>query len=127
MSLSPEKIKQIEDDAVKFGFEINTDSFDYKSGCSFGYASGATAEAIKAAIIDADHEKIEDIMQAMYNDCVTRIKELEDGLREWESWEADLISNNAMWWPYAAKDSIYGKAYDKMIELQKMRNKLLTK
>lgn len=46
-------------------------------------------------------------------------------LKEYEQWEADLIADNEMWWPSVPKDRISGKTYDKMIELQAKRNKLL--
>lgn len=46
-------------------------------------------------------------------------------LKEYEQWEADLIGDNAMWWPYVNKDRISGKTYDKMLELQAKRNELL--
>lgn len=46
-------------------------------------------------------------------------------LREYSEFEAMLIEDNAMWWPHAPKDRISGKTYDKMMELQEKRNKLL--
>lgn len=46
-------------------------------------------------------------------------------LLEWNQWEADLINDNAMWWPHVEKDRISGKTYDKMIELQVKRKKAL--
>ncbi len=48
-----------------------------------------------------------------------------DLLKEYEQWEADLISDNQMWWPNVPKDRISGKTYDKMMELQAKRNKIL--
>ena len=46
-------------------------------------------------------------------------------LEEWEQWEADLINDNSMWWPYVEKDKISGKTYDKMMELQEKRKQAL--
>ncbi len=46
-------------------------------------------------------------------------------LKEYEQWEADLIADNKMWWPYVDKDAISGRTYEKMIELQAKRNELL--
>ena len=54
-------------------------------------------------------------------------EELKELLKEYEQWEADLISDNQMWWPYAEKDAISGKTYHKMLELQEKRNQLLNK
>lgn len=46
-------------------------------------------------------------------------------LKEYDQWEADLINDNAMWWPHAPKDRISGQTYDKMMELQGKRNRIL--
>lgn len=46
-------------------------------------------------------------------------------LKDYEQWEADLIADNEMWWPYVSKDRISGKTYDKMLELQERRNEIL--
>lgn len=50
---------------------------------------------------------------------------LKDLLVKYESWEADIISNDEMWWPNKAKDSLPNEIYEKMLELQMERNILL--
>ena len=54
-----------------------------------------------------------------------RIDKAIELLRDYEQWEADLISDNSMWWPYRDKDAVHGKTYDKMLVLQEKRNKVL--
>jgi len=46
-------------------------------------------------------------------------------LQEWQQWEADLIADNSMWWPYVEKDKISGKTYDKMMDLQTKRKEAI--
>lgn len=58
-------------------------------------------------------------------DLMKRLSEATEILKEYEQWESDLLSDNAMWWPYVAKDKISGRTYDKMLELQGRRNKFL--
>lgn len=58
-------------------------------------------------------------------DSTQRLSEMLSLLKEYEQWEADLISDNEMWWPSVPKDRISGKTYVKMLELQTKRNKLL--
>lgn len=53
------------------------------------------------------------------------IKKLKDLLVKYEQWEADIISNDAMWWPNKAKDSLPDEIYNTMLELQSERNTLL--
>jgi hypothetical protein len=54
-----------------------------------------------------------------------RLKAMQSLLEQYEEWESMLIADNAMWWPYVAKDRISGKSYDMMMELQAKRNELL--
>jgi len=54
-----------------------------------------------------------------------KAKKLVDLLKEYEQWEADLIADNAMWWPSVPKDRISGKTYDTMLILQNKRNELI--
>ena len=56
-----------------------------------------------------------------------KAKKLMELLKEYEQWEADLIADNAMWWPSVPKDRISGKTYDTMLILQNKRNELLKK
>lgn len=53
---------------------------------------------------------------------IERLKAL---LLKYRDWEADLISEDKMWWPFHTGDVITGKIYDKMLELQYERNDLL--
>lgn len=46
-------------------------------------------------------------------------------LKEYEQWEADLISSDKMWWPLAKDDVLTGDVYEKMLVLQEKRNKIL--
>ena len=46
-------------------------------------------------------------------------------LKEYEQWEADLINDNSMWWPHAPQDALFGTTYDKMLELQQKRNRMI--
>lgn len=61
-----------------------------------------------------------------------QVKQMEDlnilminFLREHERWEADVISEDKLWWPHRVKDVLRGPIYDKMLELQTKRNELL--
>jgi hypothetical protein len=54
-----------------------------------------------------------------------KAKKLVEFLKEYEQWEADLIADNAMWWPSVPKDRISGKTYDTMLILQDKRNELI--
>ena len=54
-----------------------------------------------------------------------RLKAMRNLLEKYEEWEAMMIADNAMWWPYAEKDAMSGKTYDMMLELQAQRNELL--
>lgn len=56
-----------------------------------------------------------------------KAKKMTELLKEYEQWEADLIADNAMWWPSVPKDRISGKTYDTMLILQNKRNELLKK
>lgn len=67
-------------------------------------------------------KNINDAMDAARKDEVEKYITL---LKEYEQWEADLINDNAMWWPNVPKDRISGNTYDKMLELQEKRNDLL--
>ena len=58
-------------------------------------------------------------------ELLSKSNEMESLLKEYEEWEAMLIADNAMWWPYADKDAMSGKTYDMMLELQAKRNELL--
>lgn len=51
---------------------------------------------------------------------------LADLLKQYGNWEADIIGEDILWWPYSARDVLRGPIYDKMIELQQQRNNLLT-
>jgi hypothetical protein len=55
-------------------------------------------------------------------DKLTRALDL---LKEYEQWEADIISEDKLWWPNRAQDVLRGPLYDKMLELQEKRNELL--
>jgi len=55
------------------------------------------------------------------------IERLKDLFVKYESWEADIISNDEMWWPNKAKDSLPDEIYNKMLELQAERNELLNR
>ncbi len=46
-------------------------------------------------------------------------------LKEYEQWEADIISEDELWQPYRAKDVLRGKIYNTMMNLQQKRNALL--
>lgn len=56
---------------------------------------------------------------------VVENEKLKDLLVKYEQWEADIISNDEMWWPNKAKDSLPDEIYEKMLELQRERNELL--
>jgi len=53
-------------------------------------------------------------------------KKLIELLKEYEQWEADLISEDKMWWPFTKNDVLTGEVYDKMLVLQEKRNSLLS-
>lgn len=65
------------------------------------------------------------VIEWLDESSTTTYGEMVSLLKEYEQWEADLINDNKMWWPYAPKDAISGKTYDKMIELQSKRNTLI--
>lgn len=46
-------------------------------------------------------------------------------LKGYEQWEADILSEDKLWWPYRADDVFRGKLYDTMLELQAKRNEVL--
>lgn len=48
-----------------------------------------------------------------------------DLLKGYEQWEADIISEDKLWWPACDQDAISGKLYDTMMSLQEKRNNLL--
>lgn len=48
-------------------------------------------------------------------------------LKDYEQWEADLISDDRLWWPNREKDVLRGEIYDRMLKLQEKRNILLSK
>lgn len=80
-----------------------------------------TAEQMKSAAEKLKIAPINEVKEAEENELTQAI----NLLKEYEQWEADLIGDNEMWWPYADKDAISGKTYDKMLELQAKRNELL--
>lgn len=85
----------------------------------------------KSVTIDDDLNKILQQVrlftsQFKYTGSNKEVEDMAALLKEYEQWEVDLISDNAMWWPTVPKDRISGKTYDKMIELQAKRNKLLS-
>ena len=51
--------------------------------------------------------------------------EAKELLEEYDRWEADIITEDKLWWPNKAEDVLRGNIYDKMMELQKKRNDLL--
>jgi hypothetical protein len=46
-------------------------------------------------------------------------------LKGYETLEANIISENELWWPYRENDVLRGSIYDKFIELQSKRNEYL--
>lgn len=50
------------------------------------------------------------------------IDALENLVEGYTNWEADILSNNVFWWPYAEKDALSGKLYEDMLLLQGKRN-----
>ena len=72
---------------------------------------------------DLTLRQVEKIVELFGKD--DRIDKAIELLEDYEQWEADLISDNSMWWPYRDKDAVYGKTYDKMLVLQEKRNKVL--
>jgi hypothetical protein len=54
-----------------------------------------------------------------------RVEELEAVLKGYEQWEADILSEDKLWWPNRAKDVLRGKIYNTMLELQEKRNAAL--
>ena len=72
---------------------------------------------------DLTLRQVEKIVELFGKD--DRIDKAIELLEDYEQWEADLISDNSMWWPYRDKDAVHGKTYDKMLVLQEKRNKVL--
>lgn len=46
-------------------------------------------------------------------------------LKGYEQWEADILSEDKLWWPNRALDVFRGPLYTRMMELQEMRNEAL--
>ena len=60
-----------------------------------------------------------------YDETKYYIDKLISLLKDYEQWEADILTEDKLWWPNSAKDVLSGKIYDTMIELQHKRNQIL--
>lgn len=58
-------------------------------------------------------------------DCDVWVNKAVDLLKGYEELEANIISADELWWPYAENDALRGSIYEKFIELQAKRNELL--
>lgn len=122
----------------------------FQEGCQNGYIAGATAEAIKSLTPATDKMSFKEMLEGLFDlsfmsekerqtifdtgemyakGCVRQVEGERDKaielLKKYEQWEADLISDNAHWWPYQDEDTVRGSTWSKMMELQAERNEIL--
>ena len=76
----------------------------------------------------AQYKNIKNILQTTPAEAAERVQKLVETLEAWEKWEAEIIMDDGCWEPggMAVLPTMTKAIYEKMIELQQVRNETLS-